>query len=542
MGMLVAALLLGGAMACSSAQADTPSVPAASAVAASAATGSAIHRFVTADFDGQMALIQHWPEDSLSKAKLYNALENDQLYSDAAGHAYLLASDQSVTDYETGQLSHVAVDSLTAISMNNAMREVVDADRAKTSLSSPDVATRLDAVKTLASDPLNVDDALLAERLKAETDSKVKSILTRIQAQKDMASGDAKRELAGAEALSGSNDPEVLALIQSKLDEGHLSPTLTNALKDASHKIALKIQISEWEGYLFSGLSLASILLLAALGLAITYGLLGVINMAHGELIMIGAYTTYVMQNFFQHHFPSHGDWYLIAAIPAAFLVSGVIGMIIERIVIRPLYGRQLETLLATFGVSLILMQLVRMIFGAQNVEVANPAWMSGGIMVSPSLTLPYSRIAIIGFTILVIVLVKFLISGTRFGLFVRAVTQNRTMARAVGVRASYIDMLAFGLGSGLAGLAGCALSQIGNVGPDLGQSYIIDAFLVVVVGGVGQLLGAFLAALGLGISGKLLEVWMGAVLAKILLLGLIILFIQRRPQGLFAIKGRFVE
>jgi len=503
---------------------------------------STIHRFVKGDFDGQMAMIQHWPEDNASKSKLYDALENDQLYSDAEGHAFLVNSDQTVTDYETGQASHVAVDSLTEVTMNNAMRQMIDLDRAKTNLSSPDVSVRMNAVKALIDDPTSVDEALLSERLKLEKDNQVKTILTRIQAQKDIESGDAKRELSGAEVLSASNDPEVLSLVQGKLTQGNLSPTLTAALTKASHKIATRIQISEWEGYLFSGLSLASILLLAALGLAITYGLLGVINMAHGELIMIGAYTTYVMQNFFQHYFSAYSNWYLIAAIPAAFAVSGMIGMIIERIVIRPLYGRQLETLLATFGVSLILMQVVRMIFGAQNVEVANPTWMSGGIAMSPSLTLPYSRVAIIGFTVLVILSVKFLISGTRFGLFIRAVTQNRTMARAVGVRSSRIDMLAFGLGSGLAGLAGCALSQIGNVGPDLGQNYIIDAFLVVVVGGVGQLLGAFLAALGLGISGKLLEVWMGAVLAKILLLGLIILFIQCRPQGLFAIKGRFVE
>ena len=264
--------------------------------------------------------------------------------------------------------------------------------------------------------------------------------------------------------------------------------------------------------------------------------------MAHGELIMIGAYTTYVIQSFFKTHFAGLVDWYLLAAIPAAFLVSALIGMLIERTVIRPLYGRQLETLLATFGVSLILMQSVRMIFGAQNVEVSNVAWLSGGIALTPSLMLPYNRIAIIGFTVAVLLLLVFLLNKTRFGLFIRAVTQNRQMARAVGIRSARIDMLAFGLGSGLAGLAGCALAQVGNVGPDLGQNYIIDAFLVVVVGGVGQVWGAVLAALGLGISGTVLEIGLGAVLAKIILLVLVILFIQKRPQGLFAIKGRFVE
>ena len=313
-------------------------------------------------------------------------------------------------------------------------------------------------------------------------------------------------------------------------------------MQAAKSSIKTRLQASEWAGHVFSGLSTASILLLAALGLAITYGLLGVINMAHGELIMIGAYTTYVVQSLFKTHLGQYVDWYLLVAIPAAFLVSALIGMLIERTVIRPLYGRQLETLLATFGVSLILMQLVRMIFGAQNVEVSNIAWLSGGISLTPSLMLPYNRIAIIIFTVAVLLLLVYLLNKTRFGLFVRAVTQNRQMARAVGIRSARIDMLAFGLGSGLAGLAGCALAQVGNVGPDLGQNYIIDAFLVVVVGGVGQVWGAVLAALGLGISGTVLEIGLGAVLAKIILLVLVILFIQKRPQGLFAIKGRFVE
>ena len=297
--------------------------------------------------------------------------------------------------------------------------------------------------------------------------------------------------------MADSNRPDVLALINQSLEQPQNNPALKAALVEAQNKIKTRIQISEWSGHVFSGLSTASILLLAALGLAITYGLLGVINMAHGELIMIGAYTTYVIQSFFKTHFAGLVDWYLLAAIPAAFLVSALIGMLIERTVIRPLYGRQLETLLATFGVSLILMQSVRMIFGAQNVEVSNVAWLSGGIALAPSLMLPYNRIAIIGFTVAVLLLLVFLLNKTRFGLFVRAVTQNRQMARAVGIRSARIDMMAFGLGSGLAGLAGCALAQVGNVGPDLGQNYIIDAFLVVVVGGVGQVWGAVLAALG---------------------------------------------
>ena len=289
---------------------------------------------------------------------------------------------------------------------------------------------------------------------------------------------------------------------------------------------------------IFSGISLGTILLLAALGLAITYGLMGVINMAHGELIMIGAYATYVVQNLFRQYAPGAFDWYLPCAIPVAFAASGLVGVALERTVIRHLYGRPLETLLATWGLSLILIQAVRTIFGAQNVQVENPVWMSGGIEIMTNVVLPWSRVVIIAFAGGVLLLVWVLLTRTRLGLFVRAVTQNRAMASALGVRTPKIDMMAFGLGSGIAGLAGCALSQIGNVGPDLGQSYIVDSFMVVVLGGVGQLAGTVYAALGLGIANKFLEAWQGAVLAKIAVLVFIIIFIQKRPQGLFALKG----
>jgi urea transport system permease protein len=281
---------------------------------------------------------------------------------------------------------------------------------------------------------------------------------------------------------------------------------------------------------------------LAALGLAITYGLMGVINMAHGELIMIGAYTTYVIQNLFRAHAPGVFDWYLMCAVPGSFLAAALVGIALERSVIRFLYGRPLETLLATWGISLFLIQLVRTIFGAQNVQVENPGWMSGGVEIMTNVVLPYSRIAIIFFAALVLVLVWLMLTRTRLGLFVRGVTQNREMASCVGVPTPRVDMLAFGLGSGIAGLAGCALSQIGNVGPDLGQSYIVDSFMVVVLGGVGQLAGTVYAGLGLGILNKVLEGWSGAVLAKIAILVFIIIFIQKRPQGLFALKGRVME
>ena len=293
---------------------------------------------------------------------------------------------------------------------------------------------------------------------------------------------------------------------------------------------------------IFTGVSLGSILLLVALGLAITYGLMGVINMAHGELMMIGAYATYVIQNLFRSHLPGAFDYYVLLAIPASFLAAALVGAVLERSVIRWLYGRPLETLLATWGISLVLQQAVRSIFGAQNVPVENPAWLSGGVAAMSNLTLPYNRIAIIAFAVLVLAGVSALIARTRLGLFVRGVTQNRKMAACMGVNTARIDTYAFALGSGIAGLAGCALSQVGNVGPDLGQSYIVDSFMVVVLGGVGQLAGTVYAAVGLGVLNKLLEGWQGAVLAKIMVLVFIVIFIQKRPQGIFAMKGRSAE
>jgi urea transport system permease protein len=291
-----------------------------------------------------------------------------------------------------------------------------------------------------------------------------------------------------------------------------------------------------------NGLLVGSLYSVIAIGLTIIFGVMRVINMAHGELIMIGAYTTYVVQNLFRAHAPQAFDLYLVCALPAAFLVSALVGMVLERVVIRWLYGRPLETLLATWGISLGLIQVVRTIFGAQNVGVENPSWMSGGIQVLSNVVLPWNRVMIIAFAALVLVGMWLLLTRTRLGLFVRGVTQNREMASCVGVPTARVDTLAFGLGAGIAGLAGCALSQIGNVGPELGQAYIVDSFMVVVFGGVGQLAGTVYAALTLGFANKFLEAWSGAVIAKIAVLVFIIFFIQRRPQGLFALKGRAAE
>jgi urea transport system permease protein len=268
---------------------------------------------------------------------------------------------------------------------------------------------------------------------------------------------------------------------------------------------------------------------------------MGVINMAHGEMVMLGAYTTFVVQELIRARAPWLFDWSLAMAIPLAFLVSGLVGIAIERGVIRFLYGRALETLLATWGISLILQQTVRTAFGPTNKQVGNPSFMSGSFDLG-NLSITWNRLWIVVFALAVFAALMLVLKRTPFGLQMRAVTQNRPMASAMGIRTPWVDALTFGLGSGIAGMAGVALSQIDNVSPNLGQGYIIDSFMVVVFGGVGNLWGTLVGALTLGIANKFLEPYAGAVLAKILVLVFIILFIQRRPRGLFALRGRAVE
>jgi urea transport system permease protein len=424
------------------------------------------------------------------------------------------------------------------IVVNNRVRGRIAEALSVLKLLSEDKNERLSAAKALAG---GADPAMLPLILKArekETDAEIKALLEMTAAAMQIKSEDKSMRLAAIRTLGESANPNAKALLVEAAADA--DEEIKSEARRSLSAVESRLVWGEWLGLAFAGVSLGSILLLAALGLAITYGLMGVINMAHGELIMIGAYTTYVVQNFFRGS--SFFDWYLLAAIPAAFLVSGAVGMLLERSVIRWLYGRPLETLLATWGISLVLIQAVRTIFGAQNVQVENPAFMSGGIQALSNVVLPWSRIWIVLFAVLVLFLVYSLLTKTRLGLYIRGVTQNRDMAACVGVPTARIDTWAFGLGSGIAGLAGCALSQLGNVGPDLGQGYIVDSFLVVVFGGVGQLAGTVYAALTLGFANKLLESWSGAVLAKIALLVFIILFIQRRPQGLFALKGRAVE
>jgi urea transport system permease protein len=422
----------------------------------------------------------------------------------------------------------------------NLMRAELDNALAALKLFSKDEKTRRDAIKTLAGENDEVRLPLIEKAYALETVAQLKSQLELVRAGILLSSTDKAKRLNAAAQLSASNNPNTKTVLLARL-ASESDADVKVALQAALAKVEASLAWGDKLGAIFSGFSLGSILLLVALGLAITYGLMGVINMAHGELMMIGAYATYVVQGLFQKYLPGAFDWYLLAAVPVAFLASALMGAALERSVIRFLYGRPLETLLATWGISLMLQQLVRSIFGAQNVGVENPVWMSGGVQVLGNLSLPYNRLVIVAFAGGVLLAMAWLIGKTRLGLFVRGVTQNRPIAACMGVNTARIDTYAFALGSGIAGLAGCALSQVGNVGPDLGQGYIVDAFMVVVLGGVGQLAGTVYAAMGLGILNKFLEGWTGAVLAKIAVLVFIIIFIQKRPQGIFAMKGREV-
>ena len=460
------------------------------------------------------------------------------------GEQVLIVEGDAAIDAVTGAAE--TADGAASVMINNRLRGAVQRTLAGMDLLGDDVRRQREAALRLRASLFNQPDesqlAVIENALAPENahrlDDRARRTLEQARAALWLGSGDAALRLAAAQALGEVGQTIVRSKLARQL-EVETEPTVRVALSQALSRVDAALVRSQVAGQLFTGLSLGSILLLAALGLAITYGLMGVINMAHGELIMIGAYATYVVQGLFRQYLPGAFDWYVLAALPVAFLTSALVGAVMERGVIRWLYGRPLETLLATWGLSLILMQGVRSLFGAQNVAVENPSWMSGGVVVMGNLTLPWNRIVIIGFAVAVLVAVALIISRTRLGLFVRGVTQNRPIAACMGVNTARVDTYAFALGSGIAGLAGVALSQIGNVGPDLGQGYIIDSFMVVVLGGVGQLAGTVYAALGLGLLNKFIEGWAGAVLAKIAVLVFIIVFIQKRPQGIFALKGR---
>ncbi len=459
----------------------------------------------------------------------------------AGGKAFIVR-DGKATDAATGAAATLPEGAEDVVN-NNRMRRELEAAQAALQLFAPDRSQRAKAIAELKDQIDESKLVLLDKAEKAETDAELKAQIAVLRAAVLISSPDKAKRLDAAKLLADSSQPATRSLLLERLaPNGETDADVRAALSASLDTVQSRLAWGERLGVLFTGISLGSILLLVALGLAITYGLMGVINMAHGELMMIGAYATYLMQNLFRQYLPGAFDFYVIAAIPASFLASALVGAVLERSVIRWLYGRPLETLLATWGISLILMQLVRTIFGAQNVGVENPSWLSGGVQVLPNLTLPFNRLAILAFAALVLLGVALLIGKTRLGLFVRGVTQNRRMASCMGVNTARIDTYAFSLGAGIAGLAGCALSQVGNVGPDLGQSYIVDSFMVVVLGGVGQLAGTVYAGLGLGVLNKLLEGWAGAVLAKIMVLVFIVVFIQKRPQGIFAMKGRSAE
>ena len=503
------------------------------------AMAGTVHDFAAANRSQQATMLQQWAtEPDASRLALLQALKQETLVIDSAGQVFV-QNHQVFTPLE-GQLQPTGVPK--KIWLNNRLRILIANALAAQRLVSDDKSVRLQAALELQQQAQSDQLPLLNQRLKLETDSEVKEALNIALANLQLTNSNPQIRLKAVQLLGQSGSPQTQSRLQNLTDNKAEPDAQVRAAAASSLKqVQNRLMVGDVIGQVFSGLSLGSILLLAALGLAITYGLLGVINMAHGEMLMLmlGAYSAYLVQSLFKQFAPHWLALYPLVALPVAFFITAGIGMTLERAVIRHLYGRPLETLLATWGISLMLIQGVRMIFGAQNLEVANPAWLSGGVQLLPNLVLPWNRIAVIAFVVIVLLLTWLLLNKTRLGLQVRAVTQNRAMAACCGVATGKVDMLAFGLGSGIAGLGGVALSQLGNVGPELGQCYIIDSFLVVVLGGVGQLAGSVVAAFGLGMLNKILEPQIGAVLGKILILVLIILFIQKRPQGLFALKGR---
>jgi urea transport system permease protein len=503
-----------------------------------------LDKFLENDFDAtDTAVTEAAASGNPRAATIIEALRDERLYFSAEQKAvYYKDAAGKLFSAETGQA--VAGDGpadLASVDINNRLRRTIDAALGSLTLMAPDPNKRLEAAQAVfKSREANVLPALDAA-LEKETDPRVKRALTEARAAVILNSEDASEadKLGAVGVIRSRGDQEAVSLL-SGLPTG--TPTsVSRAARDAI--ASMQSQLAVWNTLqnAWYGLSLGSVLLLAAIGLAITFGVMGVINMAHGEMVMIGAYVTFMVQEYIRTTNPALFDYSLVIAVPLAFIVAGFIGILIEQGIIRFLYGRPLETLLATWGLSLILQQAVRTAFGPTNREVGAPSWMSGAFNIG-QLNITYGRLWIIVFTMAVFVGLLGLLRFTRLGLEMRAVTQNRTMAASMGIRTARVDALTFGLGSGIAGIAGVALSQIDNVSPNLGQGYIIDSFMVVVFGGVGNLWGTLVGAFSLGIANKFLEPYAGAVLAKIAILVIIILFIQKRPRGLFALKGRAVE
>ncbi len=462
-----------------------------------------------------------------------------------SGELLLRMEGERAFDAATGEAVSPVPEDMDAVYPNNRVRVVLNTSLSILKLFDPDRDVRLEAARQIE-DTGGADAAFLPvmdKVLTKETDSEIKEVITLVKAMIGLKSTDPAIRLKAAQDLGESDNPDIKLKLTEMTDPANEADSeVRAAAAESLASLEQKMLIGETITRVFTGLSLGSILLLAALGLAITYGVMGIINMAHGELLMIGAFATFVVHDFFRDHLAEYFDWYIVAAVPVAFFSAAIVGVIMERTVIRWLYGRALETLLTTWGISLILIQTIRVIFGTFNQEIANPSWLSGSVEVMSNVNLPWNRIVIIGFAVLVLALVWVLLNRTRLGLFVRAVTQNRAMAGCVGVPTARIDTVAFALGAAIAGLGGVALSQVSNVGPEMGQGYIVDCFMTVVLGGVGQLAGTVWAAMGIGIVTKLVEGGLGAVFAKIIVLAIIILVIQKRPQGLFALKGRTAD
>jgi len=469
-----------------------------------------------------------------------SALGEGRLLYRPADKALFIKQGDALADARTG--APAQAEGLKPVRANNKIRRALDAAQGQLNLASPDAARRREAADAVfkARDPVALPalDAALAR----ESDAGVKRALAAARAAVLLAkpgTPDAER-LAALPSIQARGDGDAIAILRT-VAASDPNETVKAAAGRGIQQVETRLAVAAAAQNVWYGVSLGSVLLLAAIGLAITFGVMGIINMAHGEMVMLGAYTTYLVQDAIRAHAPGLFDWSLGISIPCAFLVAGAVGVAIERGIIRFLYGRPLETLLATFGVSLILQQAVRSIFGPTNREVGSPGFMSGAFDLF-GLSITWGRLWIVLFSLAVFLGLLFVLRKTAFGLKTRAVTQNRRMAAAMGIRTPWVDAMTFGLGSGIAGIAGVALSQIDNVSPNLGQGYIIDSFLVVVFGGVGNLWGTLVAALTLGVANKLFEPYFGAVLAKIALLVFIILFIQKRPRGLFALKGRAVE
>ncbi len=546
--MLVLAALAGLVVPQGRVCAATPAATGAAASGSSLTT--LLARLPQASFADKRMLIHQLGALSDPRARaVLSAMLQENLYARASDNRLFigieLGDNLSLTDPLTGHAAGtVAEASFIPIVIDNQLRTELQVVLAQFDLSSPQSAVRLAAVREMLRE-LDADTvAALRARMIEERNSAVRAEIRAGLAMYDLNNGATATRLAAIYQLSGSLDQEVynrLTALVQPLGNGLYAEPDTRvrvAAAAALREIDRQRSLYAIAQTLLYGLSTGAVLALAGIGLAITFGVMGVINMAHGELMMLGAYTTYVMQLLM----PQHIGASIVVAIPAAFLVAGLVGIAIERGIVRHLYGRPLETLLATFGVSLILQQAVRDIFSADNRPVASPSWLSGEWQINPALSITYNHLYIIVFALLVFLLLLLVLKHTRLGLQVRAVSQNRPMARALGIRSHWVDALTFGLGSGIAGVAGVALSQLTNVGPNLGQDYIVDSFMVVVFGGVGNLWGTQLGGNALGIVSKVLEPYWGAVLAKILVLVFLILFIQRRPRGLFPQKGRAAE